>query len=237
MDTKIKKKDNHMKVYRNEIKYYISCEDYQYLRSSFKKIMHMDENCKENKEYWIRSLYFDTVLNDDYYDKQVGVKDRKKIRLRIYSLDQENVKLEIKNKFNQYMLKETSLISRGDSMKLIDGNRDVLLKYNDNVLNKVFYYMSKDYYRPSIIIDYEREAYTYPIENIRITFDKNVRANIVDFNIFNPHLNFSDVFDTQTVILEVKYNKFLPHWIKGALSQIHGDKDAISKYCKGRMLF
>lgn len=225
-----------IKVYRNELKYYISYNDYLCLRNIFRKIMHRDKNSNEDNEYFIRSLYFDTLLNDDYYDKIVGVMNRKKIRLRIYGVEQEKVKIEIKNKFSQYMLKETTSINREDAMELIRGNREVLLKYDD-VAHRVYYFMSKDYYKSSVIIDYEREAYTYPLENIRITFDKNIRANGVDFDIFNKDLSMNRVLNGKSMVLEVKYNMILPMWIKKTLSKISGDKVAISKYCLGRELF
>ncbi len=225
-----------IKVYRNELKYYISYNDYLNLRNILRNTINGDKNGNEDNEYFIRSLYFDTPFNDDYYNKMIGIMNRKKIRLRVYSIEQEKVKLEIKNKYSQYMLKETSLIDREDTIELIRGNREVLLKYDD-VCRRVYYFMSKDYYRPSVVIDYEREAYTYPLENIRITFDKNIRSNGVDFDIFNENLSMSRVLDGPSMVLEVKYNRILPKWIRDILSTIRGDKASISKYCLGRELF
>ena len=227
--------NNSTKVYRNELKYYISYNDYLCLRNIFRKIMQRDKYSNEDNEYFIRSLYFDTLLNDDYYDKIVGVMNRKKIRLRIYDVEQKKVKIEIKNKFSKYMLKETTLINREDTIELISGNREVLLKYDD-VAHRVYYFMSKDYYKPSVIIDYEREAYAYPLEDIRITFDKNIRANGVNFNIFNDDLSMNRVLNGKSMVLEVKYNRILPKWIRKTLARISGDKVAISKYCLGREL-
>lgn len=225
------------KVYRNELKYYINFHDYEYLTSVFKQLMHTDSNANENNEYFIRSLYFDSIINGDFYDKVIGVQDRKKIRLRIYNYNQQNVKLEIKNKYSQYMLKETSTITKDDCIKLIHGNTSILQKKDDEVLTKAYYYMIKDYYKPAVIVDYEREAYTYDIQNIRITFDKNIRSSITDFDIFNPHINMVQVFDEPTMVLEVKYNRLLPSWIKETLAKISSNSSSISKYCKGRLLF
>lgn len=227
----------HEKVYRHELKYYIGYSDYKYLKEKFKNIMEVDYNAKINNQYWIRSLYFDTIRNSDYYDKTMGTEKRKKIRLRIYSVNQEKVKIEIKNKFGQYMLKETDIIYRKDAYELIKGNRAVLLKYNTQVCNKVYYLMSMDYYRPSIIVDYEREAFFYPIENIRITFDKNIRSSIGDFDIFNENLHMTPIFHEPTMVLEVKYNRVLPIWIKRSLSNCNGANSSISKYCISRQAY
>lgn len=228
---------NQIKVYRNELKYFISFKDYLFLKNKLQRFMHKDAYSGTKEGYFIRSLYFDTLYNTDYYDKMFGTKDRKKIRLRIYDVNQEKVKVEIKNKFNDYMLKETASIYREDATELIRGNKEVLLDYNDSVLNKVYYFMSKDYYRPTVLIDYEREAYMYPIQNIRITIDKNVRASITNFDIFNPSLNLIPAFEEQTLVLEVKFNRLLPDWIKETLSQCGAAKSAISKYCIGRWIF
>lgn len=225
------------KVYRNELKYYINFHDYEYLARTFKQLMHIDSHANDKNEYFIRSLYFDSIINGDYYDKIIGVQDRKKIRLRIYDCYQDKVKLEIKNKYSQYMLKETSTITREECIKLIHGDVSILLEKDDDVLTKAYYYMIKDYYQPAVVVDYEREAYTYDIQNIRITFDKNIRSSITDFDIFNPHINMVSVFDEPTMVLEVKYNRLLPGWIKETLSRVNSNSSSISKYCKGRLLF
>jgi hypothetical protein len=191
----------------------------------------------ENNEYWIRSLYFDTLDNDDFYDKEIGVMRRKKIRLRIYDVNQQWVKIEIKNKSDQYMMKETASLSREEATALINGDKEILLKHDNEVLNNVYYFMCRDLYRPVIIVDYEREAYVAPIENIRITFDKNIRASSVEFDLFNPGLNMQPVFDDPTMVVEVKYNHFLPTWLKDILSSFHSERYAISKYCLGRFIY
>lgn len=226
-----------LKVYRHELKYFISFSNQKILAGVLENTLERDPNGDENNEYWIRSLYFDTVENDDYYDKEIGVMERKKIRLRIYDVNQPRVKIEIKNKYDQYMLKETASLDRDDTLALINGDRDVLLKHNNPILNKVYYFMSRDLYRPAIVVDYDREAYVGPIEDIRVTFDKNIRAGSVDFNLFDPGLNLQPVFEEPTMVVEVKYNHFLPTWIKDILGSCQSERYAISKYCLGRYLY
>ena len=219
-----------IKVYRNELKYLISIREYYYLREIFKDTLTKDEY-GINGDYWIRSLYLDTVYDKDYTDKIIGVKDRKKIRLRIYDTNTEKVKLEIKNRFDQYMLKETATISREDALLLSKGEYIDFRRYNNKTLNKVFYIMNTDYYQPSAIIDYEREAYTCPINSIRITFDKNIRATVSNFDLFNNEISTVNLFNEPLVVLEVKYNKMLPKWIRDILSSCQGDRLSVSKYC------
>ncbi|WDV44260.1 polyphosphate polymerase domain-containing protein [Clostridiaceae bacterium M8S5] len=224
----------HTKTYRNEIKFYIEMNEYKKLSEIFKSILNLDKNANENGEYWIRSLYFDSLYNSDYYDKMMGTENRKKIRLRIYDVNCQNVKLEIKNKYNSYMLKESVTISKSDATELTKGNKEVLLKYNNQIANKVYYYMSKDFYRPKVLVDYKREAYISEVQNVRITFDKDIRSTISDFDIFSNKINSIPIFEHKTMVMEVKFNRFLPSIIKSVLSNIKSDKSAISKYCMSR---
>lgn len=226
-----------VKVYRHELKYFISFTNYRVLSEILRSTMAPDPNGNEDNEYWIRSLYFDSIENDDFYEKEIGVKTRKKIRLRIYDVNQQWVKLEIKNKDEQYMLKETATLNREEARKLIGGDREFLLNPDNRTLNKVYYFMTRDIYRPAVIVDYEREAYVGSVQDIRITFDKNIRASIVDFDMFNPRLNMEPVFEDPTMVVEVKFNRFMPDWLKDILSAFHSERYAISKYCLGRHLY
>ncbi|MCP4147956.1 MAG: polyphosphate polymerase domain-containing protein [bacterium] len=225
-----------IKVYRHELKFFISFTNQKILAETLRGTLELDPNGDENNEYWIRSLYFDTLEHNDFYDKEIGVTNRKKIRIRLYDVNQKKVKVEIKNKFEQYMLKETASLPREDAEELIRGNKEILLNHNNQILNRLYYLLSKDHYRPAIIIDYEREAYIGPIQDIRITFDKNIRAGGIDFNIFDGNLNLVPVFDEPTMVVEVKYNRFMPTWITDILSTFHAERYAISKYCLGRYL-
>lgn len=200
------------------------------MRNIFKAVLTKDEYGVKG-DYWIRSLYLDTLYDNDYIEKVIGVKDRKKIRLRIYDTNTNSVKLEIKNRFDNYMLKETVNISREDALLLSKGEYIDFEKYGNRILNKVSFIMHTDFYKPSAIIDYEREAYTSPINSIRITFDKNIRATISDFNFFNKEISTVNLFNKPLIVLEVKYNKMLPKWIRDILSSCKGDRLSISKYC------
>lgn len=225
-----------LQVYRNEKKYYIGLADYRVISGVFAKAMTVDPYAGHGNEYWIRSLYFDNMTNSDYYDKMLGLDERKKIRLRLYDVEHPELKIEIKNKNGDKSLKETSFLSRPDAQALIDGKRSFLLERNDPVLARVYYLMAGDYYRPTTVVDYEREAYLCDFQHIRVTFDKNIRAGMGDFRIFSRDLNLVPVFGEKTIVMEVKYNSYLPGWIRTVLSGRKAFRAAIGKYCMGRWL-
>jgi len=223
--------------YRHELKYFISFTDHKVLSDILADTLQADPHSNRQNEYWIRSLYFDTPGNNDYYEKMIGVDRRKKVRLRIYHTDQPEVNVEIKYKVNEYILKETALVTREDAAALINGNKEILLNYHNTILNQVYYIMSKDLYRPVVIVDYEREAYISPTQDIRITFDKSIRGSSVDFDLFSKDINMSPVFDEKTMVMEIKYNHFFPDWLRSVLSLSSGERYAISKYCLSRSIY
>lgn len=231
--------EDEVKVYRHEQKYFIGFPNYQILSTLLRAHMQMDPNCRGKKgySYWIRSLYFDTPDNNDFHEKVMGHNSRKKIRLRIYDINQSFVNLEIKTRDGHYMMKETARLSRADAEALIRGQKDVLLKSANPTLENVYYLMCRDLYRPVILVDYLREAYISPIQHIRITFDKEIKAGGVDFALFNPYLNLQPVFEMPAMVLEIKFHRFLPDWIKELLSSFRAERSAVSKYCLGRYVF
>lgn len=222
-----------VKVYRHELKFLLSKIEYEQLRRLLGALLVKDENAKAGGDYYIRSLYFDTPENKDYYDKLIGMVQRKKIRLRLYDIATDQVKLEIKNKENNYSIKETATISRKDALLLIKGENGVLAQYDNDISKKVYFNLSSYGYTPKVVVDYEREAYLLPIENVRITFDKNVRA-CEGNGLFEERNALVGVLAPEYVILEVKYDKYLPVYVKNMLSAVNMQRMSISKYCMAR---
>lgn len=223
-------------VYRNEEKYLITKQEETYLKNLIAAVCKKDINSNQNDGgYWIRSLYFDSLSDRDYNEKILGVSERRKIRLRIYNFDTQTVKLEIKNKIESYSVKETLTISRWDSQELQNGNYDILLKYGSRIANKAYYYLKKEQYRPKKIVDYIREAYMYPVENIRITFDHDIKTGST-LDLFNKNFLLYPVLDRQMCVLEVKYDKFFPVILKEILSSSEMYRCSYSKYGAARMM-
>jgi SPX domain protein involved in polyphosphate accumulation len=225
-----------LKVRRKEIKYPINRFDYIELQSRLNNLLPRDDNSLK-QGYLIRSLYFDSINNMDYLEKMNGAEKRKKIRLRIYSTDQQKVKLEIKKKLNDYQVKETIMISREDALELIDKNYEILMKYNDETALEIYEIMTRGQYRPIVLIDYERVAYVHHTNNIRITLDSNIRSSETNFDMFNPKLVLRPIFLNDTSVLEVKFNDFLYSWIKNGLNIRDGYHGSFSKYCQSRVFF
>ena len=86
--------------------------------------------------------------------------------------------------------------------------------------------------RPVVLVDYERTAWTMPVERVRITLDEHVRA-ARSSALFDGAVPMVGVHSGSAVIL-VKYDHYLPGHIRRLLSAVQGQNMSISKYAAAR---
>ena len=217
---------------RHELKFFISEMQYQILSRQLDHVLWRDPNGDENNEYHIRSLYFDTVFNDAYFDKLDGVRDRNKYRIRIYNLSDRIIKLECKTKVGSLISKRSLSIPRDLADQLIAGDPEGLERTSRGLLSDMYREMTCGLLRPVVLVDYVREAYLHPAEEVRITFDKQLRTGLRSIDLFNPEVPTVPPFDNNEIILEVKYNRVMPPYIRDLLNTYctSAQQSAISKY-------
>ena len=215
---------------RHELKYHITPAELSVLRSVLTPVMQLDPNGNENNEYHIRSLYFDTINDDALEEKIAGVGNRKKYRMRIYNFSDKVIKLECKSKYGDLISKQSVSIPRDLAEQLIAGDPDGLQRMRHPLLHDVYREMRTRLLRPVVIVDYIREAYIHPAQDVRITFDKQLRTGMYSNDMFNPMLPTFPVFDDPVEILEVKFNEFLPTYIQSLISGVTAQRSAVSKY-------
>ncbi len=226
-----------MQVKRNELKYYISTIEYLALVNRLKHVLKSDKHSIPKVGYFIRSLYFDSYDDECLYQKQSGDIFRAKYRMRIYDTNTDIVKFEIKHKSNNQIFKEIATITKESAYKIIDGDYNELLKYENSILNKIYIRFTQKGYRPKVVIDYTRDAYIFDFFNIRITFDKDLHSNSTDFDIFSNNLHTIPVILERKQIMEIKYETILPEYIQRTLQLDAVERMAISKYTLGRRFF
>lgn len=223
-------------VNRRELKYIINEYNYYKFNNVFKNMLRRDPNDK-NFGYQVRSLYFDSLNNCDFYSKMSGEEIRKKIRLRIYDTNTQIVKLEIKRKINLNQIKESVTISKEDAISLINKDYKVLLNYDNSTAKTAYNIMTIGQYRPVVLIEYNRRAYYHTENQIRVTLDGDIRANETNFDLFSNTANLTPVFNYYQSVLEVKYNGELFNWITQIISGNDCINQSLSKYCTSRKFF
>lgn len=215
---------------RHELKYFINPAELEALRARLRGALAMDSHCVGGKPYVIRSLYFDDITDSAFYDKQAGVMHRDKYRIRIYRYSDKEIFLERKRKLGDLIQKSSVQITRRLCDQLIEGNPTGLHKAQNPLLQDMYVQMRTKLLRPRVIVDYAREAYLHPAEDVRITFDLSLRSGLASHDLFNPHLPTVCPHDRNVEILEVKFNNYLPSYINALLSGVEAERSAVSKY-------
>lgn len=220
--------------FRHEYKFFISYADYLMLRSRLSAVAALDPNAGSSGRYFIRSLYFDNVYDTVLREKIDGVNNREKFRIRCYNKDSSFVRLEKKSKINGLCSKisakltaeEVNRIIRGDIQWMKDSDRPLVIELYTKMQSKIL--------RPRVIVDYNREPYIFQPGNVRITFDYNIQSGLYNMDLFD--------FETPTVtaqvdsiLMEVKYDAFLPRIIQDILQQSGRRNSSFSKYSACRI--
>lgn len=226
-----------LSVKRSECKYYLDIATASMLRKKLDKILKRDEN-SQIKSYMVRSVYFDSLNNVDFYTKLAGTSNRKKIRLRVYDFNSSKCKLEIKKKENDLQRKISLWITKEDASELLKGKYKVLRKYFKKHSDAIYMYhlMVNGCYRPVAMIEYNRIAYTYRLYDTRITFDMNIKSSESNFNLFDKKPLYTSILNDK-IVLEVKFNGEPINFISDILKPFNLTRLAISKYCLGRKNF
>ena len=219
-----------LKIYRHEYKYSISYEEMLRLREKLNELLQIDRNYNG---YMVRSLYFDSLNDIDYYEKLDGLLNRKKIRLRIYEINDKKVKLELKSKYDYHQQKESLIIDKKEAEELIKENYGILLKYKDDIASKIYTILATNCYKPKVIIEYQRIAYTTN-NGTRITFDYDIKRSNEVNSFFSKDINSLRLTEPQNIVLEIKFNRFLEPYISNILEKYIARKESISKYVMGR---
>ena len=215
---------------RHELKYFINPAELEVLRQRLQSAMRLDKHCRNGHAYAIRSLYLDDFENSAYTDKVAGVMHRDKYRIRIYRYSDEEIFLERKRKMGDLIQKSSVQITRRLCEQIISGDPKGLQLSPNPLLQDVYVQMRTRLLRPAVIVDYMREAYTCPAENVRITFDMNLKTGLQSHDLFNADLPTVSPLDENVQILEVKFDNYLPDHVRGLLHGIQADRSAVSKY-------
>ncbi len=217
--------------YRHELKFILSPAYAEVLKYRLGLIMDVDENSiNTDNTYFIRSLYFDDCKDTAYYEKIDGTEKRKKYRIRIYNFDDSFIRLERKDKNRDLTHKEQTKISRKTYQKIIEGKLDEINYKKDKLLEEFVFEIKTKGLIPTVIVDYKRLAYTYPVEDTRVTFDENIKSGRFNYDLFAKDFMTYDVLKRNETVLEVKFNDSIPKHIADVIMTIPTVRQAISKF-------
>lgn len=219
--------------YRHEVKHEIDRADLAVLRQRLRAVARIDEHAA-NGRYQIRSLYFDDSRDTALREKIDGVSRREKFRIRYYNGDTSLIHLEKKSKLNGLGSKQTAVLTLQEAQALADGDMGWMLSHPHGLVQELYAKMRLYGLRPKTIVDYTREPFFYAPGNVRVTLDYDIRTGLGCTDFLNPCCVTVPAGDAP-ILLEVKWDSFLPDIIRDAL-QLPGRRAfAFSKYAQCRI--
>lgn len=226
----------HHQTLRHEFKYFITQETYLTLRQRLSIVARPDENSKRAEGYLISTLYFDDYRNTALNEKIDGDRFRTKYRIRIYERESTVIKLESKSKLDSWTAKSSTLLTLDEYRRILNEDYEFLIHKQDPLCQELYTKIRTKLLRPKAIVEYEREAYVVDEGNVRLTFDKQLRSSINGIDLFDPDVVYSAALDPGLLVLEVKYDDFIPKHIRALINGLPMQRYAVSKYviCKKR---
>lgn len=215
---------------RHEFKYLISKADAELLKLRLPHIMERDPHAGEAGRYTIRSLYFDDVNATAYYEKVDGIDSRTKYRIRFYDYDGSVIKLEKKEKLGNLTRKTAQTITKKDARALEYALSQGCPDTPEGLTDELRIACMSRGLRPKVLVDYDRTPFLCRAGNTRITIDENLRTRPYIAHLFASPRAMTPVLEPDQVILEVKFDDFLPGYLADALADIPKVNMAISKF-------
>ena len=219
------------KRYRHELKFAIPYGDYLSLRERLRLVMKPDRHTDASGTYQTRSIYFDNSDDKALREKIDGIGKREKFRIRYYNDDFSYFSLEKKMKIDSLCLKYDTEISEEECRRILKGDIAFMREHPEGLVKELYAKMRYQRLKPRVLVSYVREPYVYPAGNVRVTFDSQIRTSLFHREFLEKKVSDISAADTpDQMLLEVKYDEFLPEVIQDIVQIPWLRQQAFSKY-------
>lgn len=219
--------------FRHEWKIEINTADHYAIRQRLKSVASIDSHATDGK-YFVRSLYFDNPTDKALREKIDGINKREKFRIRYYNKDTSLLYLEKKSKLNGLCNKQTATITADQAKAIVSGNLSWMMSSSIPLVQELYCKMRSQGLRPKTIVDYVREPFVYKPGNVRVTFDYDIRTGLSCIDFLNPNCSTVPAGDA-LILMEVKWDAFLPDIIQDAIQTPGRRASSFSKYARCRI--
>ncbi len=214
---------------RHEEKYLITYDEYSRVVSRVRKVMNPDLH-GDKGSYKIASVYFDDPDDNALDDKKNGNALHIKYRIRTYDGDLSFIRLERKSKKGIITSKVSAPLTIDELTAVLTGKRLDEASPAYALTSE----MTAKGQRPVCTVLYYREAFVYEPLGIRVTFDTMIdRQSPTIASLSGDNLTSTPVLDRNTVIMEVKYGKYCPAFVR-KICTTFGTQISVSKYALSR---
>lgn len=216
--------------YRHEYKYVCNALQNAVLKVRVRGIMRKDMHAGSEGAYRIRSLYFDDLDDRCYYENESGIGERDKYRIRIYNGDSSRIALEKKSKLRGMTRKTSCRITEAQCRAFMAGRLPVITEDMNPMQKQLFGEMRQKCMRPVVIVEYVRYPFVEKNGNVRVTFDENISSSNETDKFLDKELIFRPIMEKGQSILEVKWDEFLPDYLKHHMQMDTLSRSSFSKY-------
>lgn len=220
-------------IYRHEIKHFITPADAAAIQSNLKAVATVDRHAQRDGCYRVRSLYFDDLANTALWEKLDGVNQRRKFRIRYYQEDLSFLMLECKMKRDGVGCKWQERITQEELHRILAGDIGWMAASGRPLLATLYVGMKTAGLCPKTVVEYLRVPFVYKPGNVRVTIDWNIRTGPPG-QFMNPHGLTLPVMGSP-MLLEVKWDEYLPDIIRQATALKSRSPTAFSKYAACRI--
>lgn len=219
--------------FRHEYKFILSVSQSLILRERMAGIMKRDAYGGEFGSYEIRSVYFDDYEDTCYRQNEAGTDPRSKYRIRIYNASDRRMVLEKKIKQNGMTKKRQQDLTKEQYELLMTAEGAFIGgAFHDNppLVQELLLFKQTRRMQPKVIVAYERTPFTEAAGNVRVTFDDGISSSNDFDGFFSEKLHKRPIMPVGKTLMEIKFDEFLPSYIKEALEVGRLTQTTFSKY-------
>ena len=219
--------------FRHEIKHELNKMDWLILRQRLSAVMKRDPHAV-NGVYEIRSLYFDNADDKALREKINGNNIREKYRIRLYNRSASVIHLERKFKYDDLGYKDSASLTEEEARRIVSGDTHWMGSSSNEVILGFYTRIQNEGLRPKVIVDYTREPFIYGPGNVRVTLDSGIRTGLSCTDFLDPDCVTIPAKESP-ILLEVKWDNYLPDIIRDAVQLGNRRNCAYSKFSACRM--
>lgn len=153
------------KFNRFELKYIITLKQAEKFKQALRAYMIPDEHGLDNGRYALASLYYDSPALRCYWEKEYGIRFRRKLRLRRYesgeSLTEETpIFVEIKQRVDRVTQKRRAVLTYREALRLCNDRQMPDYEPEDKaVIEEIYVFLWQYNLRPVSLVRYDRQAF------------------------------------------------------------------------------
>ncbi len=237
MNTKL----NHTirKFNRFELKYLITLQQAERFKSALKAYMRPDEHGLDNGRYALASLYYDSPDLRCYWEKEYGLRFRRKLRLRRYETgapltEETPIFVEIKQRVDRVTQKRRAVLPYGEALRLCNDRQMPDHNPEDRaMIEEIYVFLWQYNLRPVSIVRYDRQAFigsAYDL-GLRVTFDTELTFQAHPLHLHETPQGLP-MTPANQVVMEIKVNERIPTWLTELIADHNFQLERMSKYCR-----